>query len=112
MIPSPRKANKICRRISSLALLGSAKIWWNYKFKRRQEDQHQAAAGGEAEDGRRRQTTTDSETEDEQPPVDTTLTQEEAEVDIEENERWMASQPEIDQTSEEEIPEHLRRLFE
>lgn len=103
MIPNLRKANKICRRISSLAILGSAKIWWNYKLKRREEEQQQ----------QQQHTTTDSETEDEQPPDETIFTQEQNEVDIEENERWMASQPENNQTwGEEEIPEYLRALFE
>ena len=75
-IRNKREANKICRMISSLAILGSARLWW--KSKERFRD---IRAQEEAKNNN----------EEEMPTEDD---------DIEENERWIREQSEDEQTED------------
>lgn len=86
-IPSFKKANKIYRTISSLALLGSAKIWWAHRRRQREEqEQNNRRAEDENPDS-----TSESEGNSIDYDADREENQQQApmqnEVDIEENER-------------------------
>lgn len=103
LIPNRKKANQLCRKLSTTALYGSAKIWWENARKGRQEDEDQE----------------DSITEGEDQIEELAPIQEQEEVDIEENERWLLSQTEEgipegesrDEIREENEDEMMRRLF-
>ena len=86
LIPSFKKANKICRAISSLAILGSAKIWWATRRRHQEEQQRiQDDPNTTSEEEDNNNFAEEGEHDFQQLPA-------QVEVDIEENERWASSQ--------------------